>query len=245
MLVLPILTFPHIDPVLISIGPLAVRWYALAYIVGIIAGWFYARAIIASPNYGAGRRRSRLRRSMTSSSGSRSGSFSAAASATCCSTISPLPPQHPGEIFSYGTAACRFMAASSAASSPPSLFALRRGISILSLGRRHACGRADRSVPWPAREFHQRRIVGPADRCALGHDLSQRRPDPAPSEPALRSRPRRLAALGGARRSGALGARSSGPVSSPAVLPWLRRRCASFASFSASRTRNSAFFGAA
>jgi phosphatidylglycerol:prolipoprotein diacylglycerol transferase len=25
-----------------------VRWYALAYIVGIIAGWFYARAIIAS-----------------------------------------------------------------------------------------------------------------------------------------------------------------------------------------------------
>ena len=49
MLVLPILTFPHIDPVLISIGPLAVRWYALAYIVGIIAGWIYARAIIASP----------------------------------------------------------------------------------------------------------------------------------------------------------------------------------------------------
>jgi len=48
MLVLPILTFPHIDPVLISIGPLAVRWYALAYIVGIIAGWIYARAIIAS-----------------------------------------------------------------------------------------------------------------------------------------------------------------------------------------------------
>jgi len=48
MLVLPILPFPAIDPVLISIGPLAVRWYALAYIVGIIAGWFYARAIIAS-----------------------------------------------------------------------------------------------------------------------------------------------------------------------------------------------------
>jgi phosphatidylglycerol---prolipoprotein diacylglyceryl transferase len=47
MLVLPIIPFPRIDPVLIHIGPLAVRWYALAYIVGIIAGWFYARAIIA------------------------------------------------------------------------------------------------------------------------------------------------------------------------------------------------------
>jgi phosphatidylglycerol---prolipoprotein diacylglyceryl transferase len=54
MSVLPILTFPHIDPVLISIGPLAVRWYALAYIVGIIAGWIHARAIIASPKLWGG-----------------------------------------------------------------------------------------------------------------------------------------------------------------------------------------------
>ncbi len=48
MLILPVLPFPAINPVLISIGPLAVRWYALAYIVGIMAGWFYARAIIVS-----------------------------------------------------------------------------------------------------------------------------------------------------------------------------------------------------
>ncbi len=52
MFILPVLPsvlpFPAIDPVLISIGPLAIRWYALAYIVGIVAGWFYARAIIAS-----------------------------------------------------------------------------------------------------------------------------------------------------------------------------------------------------
>jgi len=46
--ILPLIPFPAINPVLFSIGPLAVRWYALAYIVGIIAGWFYARAIIAS-----------------------------------------------------------------------------------------------------------------------------------------------------------------------------------------------------
>jgi phosphatidylglycerol:prolipoprotein diacylglycerol transferase len=48
MLVLPVIPFPAINPVLIAIGPFAVRWYALAYIVGIIAGWFYARAIISS-----------------------------------------------------------------------------------------------------------------------------------------------------------------------------------------------------
>jgi phosphatidylglycerol---prolipoprotein diacylglyceryl transferase len=54
MLVLPVIPFPHIDPILLHIGPLAVRWYALAYIVGIIAGWFYARAIIASPRLWGG-----------------------------------------------------------------------------------------------------------------------------------------------------------------------------------------------
>ena len=41
-----VLPFPAIDPVLISIGPLAIRWYALAYIGGILIGWVYARALI-------------------------------------------------------------------------------------------------------------------------------------------------------------------------------------------------------
>jgi phosphatidylglycerol:prolipoprotein diacylglycerol transferase len=35
------LPFPNFDPVLIHIGPLAIRWYALAYIAGIILGWRY------------------------------------------------------------------------------------------------------------------------------------------------------------------------------------------------------------
>jgi phosphatidylglycerol:prolipoprotein diacylglycerol transferase len=40
------LKFPAFDPVLISIGPFQIRWYALAYIVGILIGWVYARALI-------------------------------------------------------------------------------------------------------------------------------------------------------------------------------------------------------
>src|SRR5688572_9744200 len=43
LLVLP---FPALDPVLVSIGPFAIRWYALAYIGGILLGWLYARALI-------------------------------------------------------------------------------------------------------------------------------------------------------------------------------------------------------
>jgi phosphatidylglycerol:prolipoprotein diacylglycerol transferase len=43
LLVLP---FPAVNPVLVTIGPFAIRWYALAYIFGILFGWFYARALI-------------------------------------------------------------------------------------------------------------------------------------------------------------------------------------------------------
>ena len=39
MLAASLLAFPHIDPVLIQIGPLAIRWYALAYIGGVFLGW--------------------------------------------------------------------------------------------------------------------------------------------------------------------------------------------------------------
>jgi len=41
-----LLAFPVFDPVAISIGPFAIRWYALAYIGGIIFGWIYARRLI-------------------------------------------------------------------------------------------------------------------------------------------------------------------------------------------------------
>lgn len=34
--------FPDFDPVLFQIGPLAIRWYALAYVAGILLGWRYA-----------------------------------------------------------------------------------------------------------------------------------------------------------------------------------------------------------
>lgn len=41
-----VLPFPAFDPILVSFGPFAIRWYALAYIAGILLGWFYARVLI-------------------------------------------------------------------------------------------------------------------------------------------------------------------------------------------------------
>jgi len=40
------LTFPNINPIIISFGPLAVSWYSLSYVVGIILGWFYILKLI-------------------------------------------------------------------------------------------------------------------------------------------------------------------------------------------------------
>src|ERR1700746_2218917 len=41
-----IIAFPVFDPVAITIGPFAIRWYALAYIGGIVLGWIYARSLL-------------------------------------------------------------------------------------------------------------------------------------------------------------------------------------------------------
>jgi phosphatidylglycerol---prolipoprotein diacylglyceryl transferase len=42
------LHFPDIDPVAIRLGPLAIRWYAISYIAGILIGWRHVRKIAAA-----------------------------------------------------------------------------------------------------------------------------------------------------------------------------------------------------
>jgi phosphatidylglycerol:prolipoprotein diacylglycerol transferase len=36
------LTYPEIDPIALQLGPLAIRWYALSYLLGIVLAWRYA-----------------------------------------------------------------------------------------------------------------------------------------------------------------------------------------------------------
>ena len=47
--------FPAFDPVLIQVGPLAIRWYALAYIAGILLGWWYALRLVTNAALYGGR----------------------------------------------------------------------------------------------------------------------------------------------------------------------------------------------
>jgi phosphatidylglycerol---prolipoprotein diacylglyceryl transferase len=41
------LAFPNIDPVIVRIGPLAIHWYGVGYIVGILFAWWYAKRLVA------------------------------------------------------------------------------------------------------------------------------------------------------------------------------------------------------
>ncbi|MGL4239669.1 MAG: prolipoprotein diacylglyceryl transferase [Beijerinckiaceae bacterium] len=50
--------FPEFDPVALQIGPIAIRWYALAYIAGLFGGLMYAKRLAANDGlWGAEQRR--------------------------------------------------------------------------------------------------------------------------------------------------------------------------------------------
>jgi phosphatidylglycerol---prolipoprotein diacylglyceryl transferase len=46
-----LIDYPVIDPVLTMIGPFPIRWYALAYIVGMILGWVYTRYLVSRERF--------------------------------------------------------------------------------------------------------------------------------------------------------------------------------------------------
>ena len=48
---MPLLTIPYpaIDPVLIELGPFVIRWYALAYIAGLVIGWRWCLMLAKRP----------------------------------------------------------------------------------------------------------------------------------------------------------------------------------------------------
>jgi len=49
------LPFPNIDPILIELGPFAIRWYALAYVAGLLLGWWMAKKLCSHPRLWGGK----------------------------------------------------------------------------------------------------------------------------------------------------------------------------------------------
>ncbi len=42
-----VLPYPNIDPVALELGPLAIKWYGLAYVAGLLLGWLYLKRLVA------------------------------------------------------------------------------------------------------------------------------------------------------------------------------------------------------
>ena len=45
--VLLAIPYPRIDPTAFAIGPIHVRWYALAYVAGLVIAWWHVRQVVA------------------------------------------------------------------------------------------------------------------------------------------------------------------------------------------------------
>jgi phosphatidylglycerol:prolipoprotein diacylglycerol transferase len=41
--------FPDVDPVAIALGPIAIKWYGIAYLIGLVLGWLYIRRLLSEP----------------------------------------------------------------------------------------------------------------------------------------------------------------------------------------------------
>jgi phosphatidylglycerol---prolipoprotein diacylglyceryl transferase len=49
-----VLPFPDIDPVIVHLGPVSIRWYAIAYIAGLLLGWWYVVRLLRDSRLWAG-----------------------------------------------------------------------------------------------------------------------------------------------------------------------------------------------
>jgi phosphatidylglycerol:prolipoprotein diacylglycerol transferase len=42
--------YPNIHPVALEIGPVAIKWYGLAYVAGLLLGWLYIKRLVGTPH---------------------------------------------------------------------------------------------------------------------------------------------------------------------------------------------------
>ena len=186
---MPFLTiaFPVFDPIAISIGPIAIRWYALAYIGGIVLGWIYARALVKNERLWGGPAPITLLQLDDFILWVTIGIILGGRTGYVLFYNLAFFMQHPAEIFELWKGGMSFHGGFLGCVAAVILFCRRNDISDPLARRHHHRGRADRTVPRAARQFHQQRIVGPAGgfQRALGDGVSQWRAAAAPSQPAL------------------------------------------------------------
>ena len=133
---MPFLTiaFPVFDPIAIAIGPLAIRWYALAYIGGIVLGWIYARALIKNERLWGGTAPITLPQMDDFILWVTVGIILGGRTGYVLFYNLPFFVQHPAEIFELWKGGMSFHGGFLGCVAAVMLFARKNGIPILSLG---------------------------------------------------------------------------------------------------------------
>src|SRR5260370_12604049 len=133
---MPFLTIalPVFDPIAISIGPIAIRWYALAYIGGIGLGWLYGRALIKNEQLWGGPAPITLLQMDDFILWVTVGIILGGRTGYVLFYNLPFFIQHPAEIFELWKGGMSFHGGFLGCVAAVMLFARKNGISVLSLG---------------------------------------------------------------------------------------------------------------
>ena len=192
LLVIP---YPVIDPIAIEIGPVAVRWYGLAYMAGILLGWLYARRLVSQPDLWGGKPPMTVAQAddflfwitLGIVVGGRLGFVLFYEPSYFWQNPAEIPAVWHGGMSFHGGLLGVVLAVY--------LFARVKRINR-AVARRHCLGGdAVRTVLRPDRQFHQFGSGRAGERRALGDGVPRRRRPAAPSEPALRGVSRRHRAV--------------------------------------------------
>src|SRR3981189_1296179 len=133
---MPFLTiaFPVFDPIAIAIGPIAIRWYALAYIGGIVLGWIYARSLLKNERRWGGPPPTPLPQMDDFILWVTVGIILGGRTGYVLFYNLPFFIQHPAEIFELWKGGMSFKGCCLGCGAAVMRFARKNGVSILSLG---------------------------------------------------------------------------------------------------------------
>ncbi len=167
-----VLLFPQFDPVIVQVGPFAIRWYALAYITGLVLGWRLLRDLV--------RLAPQVATPVQADDFLTWATLGVVLGGRLGYVLFYQPGlylAHPAQIFAVWEGGMSFHGGMLGVAIAIWLVLPAQRNSAAWLCRPHRGLRTDRAGPWPHRQFHQWRAVGPprAAMVAWRDDLPERR----------------------------------------------------------------------
>ena len=172
---IPVLLFPQFDPVIVQVGPFAIRWYALAYIAGLVLGWRLLRRLVRlSPEVAT---------TVQADDFLTWATLGVVLGGRLGYVLFYQPGvylAHPGMILAVWEGGMSFHGGALGVAVAIVWFCRRNAIPLLGFADRVAVCTPIGLGLGRDRQFRQRRIMGPpgAGLAALGDDIPRRRPEP-------------------------------------------------------------------